>query len=83
MTTNDTCKLALGSGIIEVPMSTRELIERELAEMPEPQQREVYDFVRFLKSKKEEDSINGALMSESALTKDWNTPEEDAAWASL
>ena len=30
-----------------------------------------------------EESFNGLLLSESALTKDWNTPEEDAAWASL
>ena len=27
--------------------------------------------------------FNGLLLSESALAKDWNTPEEDAAWASL
>ena len=30
-----------------------------------------------------DDSFNGLLLSESALAKDWNTPEEDAAWASL
>ena len=30
-----------------------------------------------------EESFNGLLLSESALAKDWNTPEEDAAWASL
>jgi hypothetical protein len=39
--------------------------------------------VRFLRHKKGEDSFNGLLLSESALAKDWNTPEEDAAWASL
>jgi hypothetical protein len=27
--------------------------------------------------------FNGLLLSETALAKDWNTPEEDAAWASL
>jgi hypothetical protein len=43
----------------------------------------VYDFVRFLRHKSEDDSFNGLLLSESALAKDWNTPEEDAAWASL
>ncbi len=32
-------------------MSTRELIEREVAAMPEPLQREVYDFARFLRQK--------------------------------
>ena len=30
-----------------------------------------------------DESFNGLLLSESALVKDWNTPEEDAAWASL
>ncbi len=64
-------------------MSTRELIDKEVASLPETLQREVYDFARFLRRKKEEESFNGLLLSESALAKDWNTPEEDAAWASL
>jgi hypothetical protein len=64
-------------------MSTRELIENEISAMPETLQREVYDFARFLRSKKEDGSFNGLLLSESALARDWNTPEEDAAWASL
>ena len=64
-------------------MSTRELIEKEVSAMPEPLQREVYDFARFLRHKNEDDAFNGLLLSESALAKDWNTPEEDAAWASL
>ena len=63
-------------------MSTRELIEKEIAEMPEPLQREVFNFARFLRTK-QDDSFNGLLLSETALTKDWDTPEEDAAWASL
>ena len=64
-------------------MSTLELIERELAELPETLQREVYDFVRFLRLKSGDDPFNGLLLSESALAKDWNTPEEDEAWRSL
>jgi hypothetical protein len=64
-------------------MSTRELIEKEVASLPGTLQREVYDFARFLRRKKEEKSFNGLLLSETALAKDWNTPEEDAAWASL
>ena len=64
-------------------MSTRELIDKELEVLPEPLQKEVYDFVRFLRRKAEDESFNGLLLSESALAKDWNTPEEDAAWASL
>lgn len=64
-------------------MSTREMLEKEVSAMPEPLQREVYDFARFLRLKNDNDSFKGLLLSESALTKDWNTPEEDAAWASL
>ena len=64
-------------------MSTRELIEKEVTSLPEQLQREVYDFARFLRLKREDESFNGLLLSESALAKEWNTPEEDAAWASL
>ena len=64
-------------------MSTQELISKEIEGLPEPLQREVYDFVRFLREKSEDGSFNGLLLSESVLSKDWNTPEEDAAWANL
>jgi len=64
-------------------MSTRELIEKEVAAMPEPLQREVYDFARLLRQKTEDESFSGLLLSESTLGKDWNTLEEDAAWANL
>jgi hypothetical protein len=59
------------------------MIEKEVSQLPEQLQREVYDFARFLRHKKEDESFNGLLLSESALARDWNTPEEDAAWASL
>jgi hypothetical protein len=58
------------------------LIEKEIADLPEPLQREVFNFARFLRTKRD-DPFNGLLLSETALAKDWNTPEEDAAWASL
>jgi hypothetical protein len=64
-------------------MSTQELIEKEVASLPENLQREVYNFARFLREQSEDDSFNGLLLSESALSKDWNTPDEDSAWASL
>jgi hypothetical protein len=64
-------------------MSTRELIDKEIAGLPESLQREVYDFARFLRTRPDGDTFNGLLLSESALGKEWNTPEEDAAWASL
>jgi hypothetical protein len=64
-------------------MNTRELIDKELANLPEPLQREVYDFARFLRLKDAEETFKGLLLSESALSKDWNTPEEDSALANL
>jgi hypothetical protein len=64
-------------------MSTRELIQQELEGLPESLQREVYDFARFLKLKSERESFEGLLASEAVLARDWNTPEEDAAWANL
>jgi hypothetical protein len=64
-------------------MSTRELIERELDGLPEPLQREVYDFARFLRMKSNGDAFDGLLASESVLAREWDTPEEDAAWANL
>jgi hypothetical protein len=64
-------------------MSTRELIDMELDRLPEPLQQEVYDFARFLRCRAQEDRFDGLLLSESALGKDWNTAEEDAAWGSL
>ena len=64
-------------------MSMLELIDRELAELPEALRQEVYDFVCFLRLKSAEEPFNGLLLSESALAREWNTPEEDEAWQSL
>ena len=59
------------------------MIVKELDGLPESLQWEVYDFVRFLRFKAEDEQFNGLLLSESALVKDWNTPDEDTAWANL
>jgi len=64
-------------------MSTQELINQEVENLPEPLQREVYDFARFLRERSEDGSYNGLLLSETALRKDWDRPEEDVAWANL
>ena len=64
-------------------MSARELIEKEIAALPESLQRKVYDFAALLKKNAGDESFNGAELSESVLARDWNSPEEDAAWANL
>ena len=63
-------------------MSTQELISKEVENLPEALKQEVYDFVRFLREKSD-NGFDGLLLSQSALAKDWDTPEEDAAWANL
>ena len=64
-------------------MSTQELIKKEIAALPEPLQREVYDFAVFLRQRAGDEAFNGAALSESVLATDWNSLEEDAAWANL
>ena len=64
-------------------MSTQELIVSEVNQLPEMLQREVYDFARFLRERSTSDDFDGLLLSNSALAKDWDTPEEDAAWSNL
>ena len=58
-------------------------MEKEIAALPEPLQREVYDFAVFLRQKAGDETFNGAALSKSVLATDWNTSEEDAAWANL
>ena len=64
-------------------MTTRELIDQEVASLPEALQQKVYDFVIRLKKHARDESFNGAELSESVLARDWNSPEEDAAWSNL
>jgi hypothetical protein len=67
---------------IEIVMSKRELITRELDQMPEP---DLDKLLAFLGSLKEAhtDTAMSTRAAESSLSKDWLTPEEDAAWANL
>ena len=44
---------------------------------------EVLDFVGRLKQKRMRDVPETMLLSEAALAKDWDTPEEDETWARL
>jgi hypothetical protein len=44
---------------------------------------EVLDFLQFIKSKHLQDTIEISILSESSLSKDWLTPEEDEVWKDL
>jgi len=56
---------------------------KELETLPESYVEEVIDFVTRLKHRKLQQAPETMLLSEAALAKDWNTPEEDKAWADL
>ena len=63
-------------------MSKRELIAQELNRLPEQDLDKLLAFLRALKEAHDEIAVL-TLAAESALAKDWLTPEEDAAWANL
>jgi len=66
-------------------MAAKDLILKEIEQVPEPYLREILDFIHFLKAKdlEPERKIETAIMSESSLKKDWLRPEEDEAWQDL
>jgi hypothetical protein len=64
-------------------MTRREQLLGELQKVPDQYVDEVYDFVRFLNTRVARDSYATAVVSESALRKDWLRPEEDEAWQDL
>jgi hypothetical protein len=63
-------------------MSKRELIASELDRLPERDLDKLLAFVRSLQDAKTDAAVP-SLAAESSLAKDWLTPEEDTAWASL
>jgi len=64
-------------------MTTQELLIQEISTTPEPILAEVYHYLRYLKTEQVADRFEGLVASHSALAKDWDSPEEDAAWANL
>jgi hypothetical protein len=65
---------------------------RELAQQSfEEKIRKVGELIRLSRSIKsggandsdENEAFNGAELSESVLARDWNSPEEEAAWSNL
>lgn len=64
-------------------MQDRKAVIGEIEKLPEPLLGEVLHFVCFLKSKVVQERLETALLSETALRKDWLRPEEDEAWRDL
>jgi hypothetical protein len=58
----------------------------EIKSAPEPVQREVLDFLAFLKSRHaaaEQGGDDLLPLAQTAWAADWDTPEEDDAWRDL
>jgi hypothetical protein len=64
-------------------MNAKELLIKEVENIPEFILEEVWDFLQFLKIKYDLNKLEASLLSESALQKDWLKPDEDEAWQNL
>ncbi|MDJ0593364.1 MAG: DUF2281 domain-containing protein [Pleurocapsa sp. MO_226.B13] len=65
-------------------MNVKESLLTEIEQIPESLIPEVLNFVQYLKYKhRTQEKLETTLLSESALAKDWSTPEEDEAWQHL
>jgi hypothetical protein len=64
-------------------MTNRAALLHEIETLPVNCIGEVVDFVAWLKHRKLSQIPETMLLSETALSKDWDTPEEDEAWANL
>ena len=64
-------------------MTDRALLMKEIENLPSTCVGEVVDFVTWIKQRRLSQIPETMLMSEAVLSKDWDTPEEDEAWAGL
>lgn len=67
-----------------VERTTIEQIEERLQQLPPYKLPAVLSFISYLSATESKPgAFERLLAAESALAKDWNRPEEDAAWANL
>ncbi len=64
-------------------MEVKELIAKEIENVPEPYLIEILDFIRFLETKALEQRMELTLASETSLKKGWLKPDEDESWKDL
>jgi hypothetical protein len=62
---------------------TRNEVMREIQSLPAECLGEILDFIGYIKQRQCKHVPETMLMSEDALSRDWNSPEEDAAWSNL
>ena len=64
-------------------MTERAVLLQEIETLPTACVAEVTDFVAWIKQRKLMQIPETMLLSEAALSIDWDTPEEDEAWTNL
>lgn len=64
-------------------MTTQQALIEEIKKAPDPIVMEVYTFLQFLREKTDDEPFHGLALSESSLTKDWLSEEENKAWENL
>ena len=64
-------------------MTSHAVLLQEIETLPAVYFGEVVNFVAWIKHRKISQMPETMLLSEASLSKDWDTPEEDEAWASL
>jgi hypothetical protein len=64
-------------------MTNHSVLLQEIETLPLDCIEEVADFVAWIKQRKISRVPETMLLSEAVLSKDWNTKEEDEAWANL
>jgi len=64
-------------------MTNRAVLLREIETLPAASLDEVVNFVAWIKYRKLSQVSETMLLSETSLSEDWDTPEEDEAWAGL
>jgi len=64
-------------------MTNRAVLLREIETLPAASLDEVVNFVAWIKYRKLSQVSETMLLSETSLSKDWNTQEEDEAWTEL
>jgi len=70
------------AGRYDSPVSLAE-IKQMATQLPPEELTALTSFLVRLIQNSEGEAFNGAALSESVLGREWNSPEEDAAWANL
>ena len=64
-------------------MTSKQDLIHEIETLPSEYLQEIMYFVGYLKLKHLKNIPETMILSEKSLAKDWDTPEEDEAWADL